>query len=75
MIRILRVIGLSATLVVLTGPVMLRLAALVSHKHHNRTGWTMLVLGVIGLEFIFTSLRAAIRCGGATIEAGRERAK
>ncbi|MGC9223668.1 MAG: hypothetical protein ACP5E2_07065 [Terracidiphilus sp.] len=72
MIRSLWIVGLSIALIVFSGFVTLCLVALVSHRHLNLTGWTMLVFGVIGLRSIFTGLRSAIRFGDPTIETDRQ---
>ncbi len=66
MTRIFWIIGLSIALLVLSGLVILCLIALITHRHLNFRGWTMLVSGVIGVEFVFAGLRSAIRYGDPT---------
>jgi hypothetical protein len=66
MTRILWIIGLSIALLVLSGFVILCLFALITHRHLNFRGWTMLVGDVIGARFVFAGLRSAIRYGDPT---------
>jgi hypothetical protein len=66
MTRILWIIGLSIALLVLSGFVVICLVALITYRHLNFKGWTMLVCGAFAVRFIFTGLRSAIRYGDPT---------
>lgn len=66
MTRIFWIIGLSIALLVFSGCVAICLVALITHRHLNFKGWTMLIFGAVGLKFIFDGLLSAIRYGDPT---------
>jgi hypothetical protein len=49
-----------------SGFALVGVIALVTHKHLNLTGWTMLVLSGYGAYFMFGRMRAAIKYGDPT---------
>jgi hypothetical protein len=66
MARILWIIGLSITLLMSSGSVVICLVALVTHRHLNLTGWMMLVAGAIAAKAAYAWLRSAILYGDPT---------
>ena len=66
MARVFWIVGLSITLVMFVGSVIVCVIALVSHRHLNLTGWTMLLVGIYAVKFIFERLRSAIKYGDPT---------
>jgi hypothetical protein len=66
MTRILWIIGLSIALLVSSGSIIICLVALVTHRHLNLKGWTVLVGCTYGVRLIYGWLRSAIRYGDPT---------
>jgi hypothetical protein len=63
MTRVLWIIGLSIALLMFAGSVVICLIALVTHRHLNLTGWTMLTVGVYAVKAVYSWLRSAILYG------------
>ncbi len=66
MIRIFWIIGLSIAFLVFSGIVVLCLIALVTHRHLNLKGWTVLVCDAYLVRLILRWLRQAIKYGDPT---------
>jgi hypothetical protein len=66
MTHIFWIIGLTISLLVFSGVVIICLVALNTDGHLNFTGWMMLVFNAIAVMFIFARLRSAIEYGGPT---------
>ena len=66
MTRILWIIGLSIALLVSSGSVIICLIALVTHRHLNLKGWTVLVGFTYCVRLIYGWLRSAIKYGDPT---------
>jgi uncharacterized membrane protein len=72
MTRVLWIVGLSIALFAFAAFSFVCVAALVLHKHLNRTGWTMLVLSAYGAWVMFGRLRCAVVYGDPTKDMSRE---
>jgi hypothetical protein len=70
MARVFWIVGLSITLVMFVGGVIVCVIALVTHRHLNMTGWTILLVGIYAAKFIFERLRSAIKFGDPTKDLG-----
>ena len=66
MTRILWIVGLSIALFVFSGLVIVCLVALVTHRHLNIKGGTMLVVNAYIVKLVFDWLRSAIKYGDPT---------
>ncbi len=75
MTRLLWIVGLSATLLLFVGFVVLCVLAFAIHKHLNLTGWTTLLVNAYAAWFIFGRLRFAIAHGDPRRDINRETVK
>ena len=66
MARLFWIVGLSITLIMFAGGLVVCIVALVTHRHLNMTGWTALLVGAYAVKFIFERLRSAILYGDPT---------
>jgi hypothetical protein len=66
MTRRLWIVGLSIAVVVYSGFVIVCLVALITHRHLNLRGWTILLLGAYAGYFAFGRLRAVLKYGDPT---------
>ncbi len=70
MTRVFWIVGLSITLIMCTGSVVLCVIALITRRHLNLTGWTVLLIGIYAAKFIFERLRSTIKYGDPTKDLG-----
>jgi len=70
MARVFWVVGLSITPAMFLGSIILCIAALITHRHLNLTGWAFLLIGIYAVKFTFERLRAAIKYGDPTKDLG-----
>lgn len=66
MTRIFWIVGLSIALLMFGGMTVLCVIALITHRHLNIKGWTMLVFGGYTAWLMFRCLRSAILYGDPT---------
>jgi len=66
MTRSFWIVGLSITVLMFTGLAIICIAALITRRHLSATGWTMFLLSMSSVYFMFGRLRAAIRFGDPT---------
>ncbi len=70
MTRVLWIIGFSITVLMLAMLAVACMAALITRKHLNLTGWAMLITSSSTIWFMYGRLRAAIRYGDPTRDLG-----
>jgi hypothetical protein len=69
--RWLWIVGLSIAVVVYSGFVIVCLVALITHRHLDLRGWTILLLGAYAGYFAFGRLRVVLKHGDPTKDSER----